>query len=113
MQGIGMSFSLHYCGSELTSINLLDTEADCCCAGDSSPQYSCCDDEQVYAKDNSEHSATTSLTITKAEKSQQTLLSCQNNSKCFSCSKYSQKYSGNSPPLSQQNSWLLFSTLRL
>jgi hypothetical protein len=113
VQGIGMSFNLHYCGSEITDINLLDTKSDCCCANDTSLQYSCCDDEQVYAKDNSEHAAATKLSIEKVEKSLVTSLICQTGSKCISCSKYTRKYSGNSPPLSQQHSWLLFSTLRL
>lgn len=114
VQGIGMSFNVHYCDDKITEINIFNVEADCCCAGFNEFSYSCCDDEQVYAKGDTEHAAANTLTLDKNKKEQVvTITSCLPKLTCPSCSLYSQKFHNNSPPFSQQHSWLLFNTFRL
>lgn len=113
VQGIGMSFNIHFCDDRITEINVLDIEADCCCAGYNTLKDNCCDDEQVYAKDNSEHAASSQLNINKNIASKSIITSYCSPIQCYTSKKYLYIYSDTSPPLEKENSWLLFSTLRL
>lgn len=108
-----MSFNVHFCDDKITEINILDVEADCCCAGYLTTEDNCCDDELIYAKGETEHAAANTLTLDKNKKEQVYIIDCNSKLTCSPCHTYFQKYNSNSPPLSQPQAWLLFSTLRL
>ena len=59
--GIGLRVDINYCGTEVSSVDLLVWQGDSCCSPDK--PHDCCSTESLFFKTTHEQSAGASLTI--------------------------------------------------
>lgn len=64
---VGIGYNMHYCGGNLSSVDLYTKTSACCCDEDAEMANNCCDDENSYFQFTSDQKLAerTSITVTE------------------------------------------------